>query len=66
MQFNKCFAHLDFSMFIYVSFATEFENHIRFDVTLIVFYLCLISYFLDTSVNFLYLVSMLYQSILIL
>ena len=37
-QCNKGLAHLYFSMFIYVFFATEFENHIRFDVTYIVFY----------------------------
>ena len=55
-QYNEGFAHLDFSMFTYVFFATEFENHIRYDVTLIVFYLYLISYFLDISANFLYLV----------
>ena len=47
-QSNK---DLDFSTFIYVFFATEFENHIRVDVKLIVFYLCLISYFLDISAS---------------
>ena len=65
-QSNKGFALRFFNVYIHVFFTTELKNHICFDVTWVIYYLCLISYFLDKSANLLYLFSMLNQSIQIL